>query len=78
MSGRPFPFHVALIRLPVAILGMAAAGCGTLQSAAAADPMKCERDPKCASHMEKSRDCVTVCVDDPACIDRCREVTGQR
>ena len=78
MSGRPLSFHVSLLGSLVAVLGVAAAGCGTLQSAAAQDPMKCERDPKCASHIEKSRDCVTVCVDDPACIDRCREVTGQR
>jgi hypothetical protein len=77
MSGRPLSFHVSPLGSLVAVLGVAA-GCGTLQSAAAQDPMKCERDPKCASHMEKSRDCVTVCVDDPACIDRCREVTGQR
>jgi hypothetical protein len=56
---------------------IAALGCSTLQSAAAQDPMKCEQDPKCTSHLEKSRDCVTVCVDDPACIERCREVTGQ-
>jgi hypothetical protein len=52
-------------------------GCNTVQNAAAQDPMKCERDPKCATHAEKSRDCVTVCVDDPACIDRCRQVSGQ-
>lgn len=70
---RPLP--VGSIVVGLATLG--AVGCGTLQSAAAQDPMKCERDPKCASHLEKSRDCVTVCVDDPACIERCREVTGQ-
>jgi hypothetical protein len=78
MSGRPSSIDVSLLRSLLAVVGMGAAGCGTLQSAAAQDPMKCERDPKCASHMEKSRDCITVCVDDPACIDRCREVTGQR
>jgi hypothetical protein len=52
--------------------------CSTVQSAAAQDPMKCERDPKCTSHQDKSKDCVTACVDDPACIERCQEVSGQR
>ncbi len=52
--------------------------CSTMTQAAAQDPMKCERDPKCAAHQDKAKDCVTMCVDDPACIDRCREVTGQR
>ncbi len=61
----------------LACLSLTAFGCNTLQNSAAQDPMKCERDPKCTSHEEKSKDCVTVCVDDPACIDRCREVTGQ-
>ncbi len=53
------------------------AGCATVKSAAAGDPMKCERDPNCSQRADKSKDCVTQCVDDPACIDRCREVTGQ-
>jgi hypothetical protein len=61
----------------VALLGVAT-GCATLKNSAAQDPMKCEQDPKCTNHMDKSADCVTVCVDDPACIERCREVTGQR
>jgi hypothetical protein len=75
---RPFSLHLLRVGSLTAVLAAGASlGCGTLQSAAAQDPMKCERDPKCGSHMEKSRDCVTVCVDDPACIDRCREVTGQ-
>jgi hypothetical protein len=55
-----------------------AVGCATMQNAAAQDPMKCERDPACASHQDKSKDCITACVDDPACIDRCRQITGQR
>jgi hypothetical protein len=59
------------------LLASAAFACTTMQKAAAQDPMKCERDPKCTSHEDKSKDCVTTCVDDPACIDRCRQVTGQ-
>jgi hypothetical protein len=49
------------------------AACSGLEKAAAKDPMRCERDPKCASHSEKTRDCATQCSDDPACIERCRE-----
>jgi hypothetical protein len=52
-------------------------GCAATQAAAASDPMRCERDPNCVTKSDKSKDCVTQCVDDPACIDRCREVTGQ-
>jgi hypothetical protein len=48
-------------------------GCGSLESNAAKDPMKCERDPKCAKH-SKDYDCSQQCSDDPACVDRCREV----
>jgi hypothetical protein len=69
------------VRTAGALLLSLAAGvlsCSTLTKAAAEDPMKCERDPKCAAHQDKAKDCVTMCVDDPACIDRCREVTGQR
>jgi hypothetical protein len=57
--------------------GSAVAGCATTQAAAASDPMRCERDPKCTHKLDKTQDCVTQCVDDPACIDRCREITGQ-
>jgi hypothetical protein len=51
--------------------------CAATQNMAAQDPMKCERDPSCTHHADKAKDCVTQCVDDPACIDRCRQVTGQ-
>jgi hypothetical protein len=65
-----------------AVLGLyallALGACAASEAAAAKDPMRCERDPKCPGHADKSRDCVTACVDDPACIDRCRQVTGQR
>jgi hypothetical protein len=52
------------------------AGCHSLEASAAKDPMKCERDPKCAKH-DKAFDCSTQCADDPACVDRCREVNQQ-
>jgi len=67
---------VLLLRcVVVAVLGSLA--CGATQAAAARDPMKCERDPNCTERADKSKDCITQCVDDPACTDRCREVTGQ-
>ena len=47
--------------------------CNTMQNAAAKDPRKCERDPKCAKH-DKAKDCSLQCSDDPACVDRCREI----
>lgn len=55
------------------VLSLAASACGSMQASAAKDPMKCERDPKCAKH-ERELDCSTQCADDPACTDRCREV----
>jgi hypothetical protein len=54
-------------------VALASAACGSLEASAAKDPMKCERDPKCAKH-ERTFDCSSQCADDPACVDRCREV----
>jgi hypothetical protein len=53
-----------------------AGACNTLQASAAKDPMKCERDPKC-QQKSKANDCSTQCSDDPACVDRCRQVEEQ-
>ena len=52
-------------------------GCKTVEHAAAQDPQRCERDPKCNGHQDKSRDCITACADNRDCIDRCEQVTGQ-
>ncbi len=68
--------HRSLLAL-FALVSLVAA-CGAAQKAAARDPQKCERDPNCADKQDKSKDCITQCVDDIACIDRCRQVTGQR
>ena len=57
----------------IGLLGLALAGCNTLQNAAARDPQRCERDPKCSAH-DKSKDCSLQCADDSACVDRCREI----
>jgi len=61
------------MRSGCALLFLGCAACSSMQSAAAKDPMKCERDPKCAKH-DRAFDCWTQCADDPACVDRCREV----
>lgn len=53
---------------------LAAVSCSSLQKAAAKDPMKCERDPNCASRNEKSRDCATQCADDAECMKRCESI----
>jgi hypothetical protein len=66
--------RMVVLAVVLAVCGLA---CATVEKAAAQDPQKCERDPKCKGHQDKSRDCVTACVDDPACIDRCRQVTGE-
>jgi hypothetical protein len=50
--------------------------CSTMQNAAAKDPMRCERDPSCAKHRSKTRDCTTQCADNPSCMDRCRQVSN--
>ena len=48
-------------------------GCGALEKSAAKDPVKCERDPKC-TQKQRGADCSTQCSDDPACVDRCRQI----
>ena len=50
-----------------------ATGCGSLEAAAAKDPMKCERDPKC-KNKSRAADCNVQCADDPECVRRCEEV----
>jgi hypothetical protein len=48
--------------------------CNRLQAAAAQDPMKCERDPKCEKKRGRTADCSRQCNDDPACMGRCEQV----
>ncbi|MDB4997282.1 MAG: hypothetical protein JWM74_4714 [Myxococcaceae bacterium] len=62
----------------IALAILATFGCATVEKSAAKDPMKCERDPACSGKQDKSKDCYTSCADDIACVDRCRQVTGQR
>jgi hypothetical protein len=48
--------------------------CKSLEKAAAEDPLKCERDPKCEKKRGRQNDCSTQCADDPACVERCEQV----
>ncbi|MEO8877679.1 MAG: hypothetical protein ABI461_18950 [Polyangiaceae bacterium] len=52
----------------------AASSCTTLKNSAAKDPQKCEQDPKCNHRSDKSQDCITACVDNYDCIQRCDQV----
>ncbi len=53
------------------------AGCRAAQRAAAEDPMKCERDPKCEKKRGRTMDCSRQCSDDPACVERCEQIQQQ-
>ena len=59
-------------------LGTMQTGCGSVEKAAAKDPMKCERDPSCGKGRDVYADCTQQCVDDPQCMDRCREMQSDR
>jgi hypothetical protein len=50
-----------------------AGGCAATERAAARDPMKCERNPQCASARGAYADCSEQCSYDPACTERCLE-----
>jgi hypothetical protein len=58
-------------------LGGAGAACASAESAAARDPMKCERDPSCARARGGYADCSRQCADNPECVDRCQQVQKQ-
>jgi hypothetical protein len=63
------------MRVLIIIAALASFGaCNTLQSAAARDPQRCERDPSCAKKRGHSNDCNTQCADSPACVQRCEEI----
>jgi hypothetical protein len=49
--------------------------CGAAQKAAQEDPQKCEQDPKCTKKRMRAADCSTQCVDDPACMERCEQMS---
>ena len=67
------PRYVAALAVALAAIAGGAA-CGAAEKAAAKDPMHCERDPSCSKARGAYPDCATQCADDPACMDRCRQV----
>ena len=71
MSARVFAKAAIMLG---AALGLFA--CAHLEKAAAKDPQRCERDPKCQKR-DRANDCSTQCVDDPACMDRCAQFNQQ-
>jgi len=66
----------AWVALAGALVLAASSACAHLQAAAAKDPQRCERDPKC-QRRDRINDCSTQCVDDPACMDRCAQFNQQ-
>ncbi|WP_394832081.1 hypothetical protein LVJ94_36745 [Pendulispora rubella] len=68
---------IALMFASVLVMGVMGGGCKTMQSSAAKDPQRCERDPGCTSKQDKSKDCATACSDNIECMERCQQVTGQ-
>jgi hypothetical protein len=61
-----------------ALLAAAVSACSSVQSAAARDPMHCERDPSCSKARGSYADCSKQCADDPECVDRCRQIQADR
>jgi hypothetical protein len=53
------------------------AACASAQSAAARDPMKCERDPNCSRGRSSYADCTRQCTDNPECVARCEQIQRQ-
>ncbi len=56
----------------------AASACGAAESAAARDPVRCERDPSCAKGRGSYIDCTRQCSDNPECMDRCKGAQPDR
>ncbi|HEX7667274.1 MAG TPA: hypothetical protein VF407_22235 [Polyangiaceae bacterium] len=58
------------------VLAITSLGCASVEKAAAQDPQKCERDPKCKTKSDRSADCITACSDNYDCIQRCEQVSA--
>jgi hypothetical protein len=61
----------------VICLALGAVACASTESAAAHDPMKCERDPGCARGRGSYADCTKQCADNAECVKRCEQVQKQ-
>jgi hypothetical protein len=73
----PVRLASASLSMAFVVLVLSLPGCGVAQRAAARDPMKCERDPECVRKRGKYSDCSSQCNDDPACMDRCAQMSNQ-
>lgn len=58
----------------VVLLLLSVVSCKTMETAAAKDPVKCERNPQCQRRSERASDCATQCSDDAECMKRCETV----
>jgi hypothetical protein len=56
-------------------LGSTLLACAATERAQQRDPMRCERNPNCASGRGIYADCSQQCAYDPACTDRCTSAT---
>jgi hypothetical protein len=71
-------YQCVAMRICTIGLAITVVACGSLESAAARDPMRCERDPSCAKARAAYADCTRQCNDDPECIDRCSQAQVDR
>ncbi len=63
------------LALAFVLAGVVGLGCNSLENAAAKDPRRCERDPKCANKA-RAADCDTQCNYAPDCTNRCQEMNA--
>ena len=56
------------------VIGLGLVACGSVQGAAAKDPMRCERDPSSSRARGSFPDCTRQCNDDQECENRCEQV----
>ena len=73
-QARAFLFASAWAALGLGLAPGAVSGCASAEAAAGRDPMRCERNPDCARGRGAYSDCTKQCVDNPSCMDHCREI----
>lgn len=71
---RRFVFARGALVVPLAVALAGGTGCASAEAAAGRDPMRCERNPDCARGRGTYIDCTKQCVDNPSCMDHCREL----
>jgi hypothetical protein len=66
--------RIVAARLASGLLVLGLLSCAHAESAAARDPMKCERDPSCSRARASYADCTKQCVDNPQCVELCEQI----